>query len=162
MIAEVKKILESSKKAYRESIVVENEVIEDELLTIIGSAKYLLNRLEKQDVEREQRIKDGPRSESDEIERVHRRVRLWHNREHQYNHRILVAYMEISDNNKHSVSIHDLEKQTDINDSKKFIGHYNGMKMIAEKNHGKVFNELNGRVALWEPVADVVIEQFSV
>ena len=162
MIEEVKKILESSKKAYRESVVIDNEVIEEELLTIIGSAKYLLNKLENDQVDRENKLKSGIRSEADEIQRVHRRVRLWRDREHQYNHRILTAYMELSNNNKHSVSVFDLERQTGINDSQKFHSHFNGMKMIAEKNHGKVFSELDDRVLLWEPIADVVIEEFSV
>ena len=162
MIEEIKKILESSKKAYRESVVIDNEVIEEELLTIIGSAKYLLNKLEDDQVAREKKLKIGIRSEVDEIERVHRRVRLWRNREHQYNHKILTAYMKLSNNNKYSVSVSELEEQTGMNDSQKFYSHFNGMKMISEKNHGKVFNELDDRVLLWEPIADVVMEEFSV
>ncbi len=70
--------------------------------------------------------------------------------------------MKLSDNNKHFVNVTDLEKQTGMNDSKKFHSHFNGMKMIAEKNHGKVFNELDDRVVLWELVADVVIQEFSI
>ena len=162
MKQEIKKILDSSKKAYRESVVIENSVIEDELLTIIGSAQYLLNKLESDGEKRENKSYNSPRSEEEEIERVHRRVRLWRDREHQYNHKILSTFMKLSKNNRHSVSIDDLEKHTGMNDSKKFIGHYNGMKMIAEKNHGKVFDEYDGRVTLWGPVADIVIEQFHV
>jgi hypothetical protein len=34
------------------------------------------------------------------------------------------------------------------------------MKIISEKNHGKIFNEENGQVTLWEPIKDFVINQY--
>ena len=163
MLNEVKNILESSKKAYRESIVIENKIMEDELLTIIGNAQYLLNQLEGYEEKKQTRSGySGQRSESEEIERVTRKIRLWSKREHQFNYKILKAYMELSDNDKHSVSLDGLEKQSGINDSQKFFSHYNGMKLITEKNHGKVFDESDGSVVLWAPVAEVVIKEFRI
>ena len=51
------------------------------------------------------------------------------------------------------VSYTALRKEADIGSA--FITNYNQMKIIAEKNHGKVFEQVGDRVYLWENVKDV-------
>ena len=68
--------------------------------------------------------------------------------------------MKLSKNNKYPISVSLLETHSDINDSRKFISHFNQMKLISEKNHGKVFTEKNGQVALWEPIKDFIVSEF--
>ena len=40
-------------------------------------------------------------------------------------------------------------------------GNYNSMKDFGEKNHGKVFHEVDGYISLWEPIADFVIKEYK-
>lgn len=162
MIEVLNRILENSKESYRESIVIDNKLIEDNLLSIISDSKYLIDMLENS---KSTKVRDtmntDNRSESEEIERIHRRIPLWLNRPHQYNHKILVTYMMLSNQNETPISVSLLEKNCNIEDSSKFNSHYNGMKSISEKNHGKVFTEENNNVKLWEPISEFVINEFK-
>jgi len=35
------------------------------------------------------------------------------------------------------------------------------MKIISERNHAKVFDEMYGEVKLWEPVADFIVDLYK-
>ena len=35
------------------------------------------------------------------------------------------------------------------------------MKIISEKNNGKVFDEINGEVSLWKPISQFVIDEYN-
>lgn len=163
MINVVKKILNSAKKAYKESVILDNDVLEEELLTIITNSQNLLTQMEKEQELQEQKItqKDKTQQQFDEVERVFRRVPMWLEKPHQYNSKILSTFMAISKNNQIPVSIELLERSLGFHDSRKFLSHYNGMKNISAKNHGKVFEEEQGHIRLWEPVAEFIVYLFS-
>ena len=165
MIEVINRILENSKVAYRESIVTDSKLIEDKLLSIIGDSKYLIDMLENTKNLKTTRsrniMNNANRSEKEEVKRIHKRIPLWLSRPHQYNHKILVTYMMLSNNNATSISVSLLEKHSDIEDSGQFYSHYNQMKKISNKNHGKVFDEENGSVKLWEPISEFVINEFQ-
>lgn len=95
----------------------------------------------------------------DEIKKVKRKVPKWMKKTHQYNYKILEAYMTLSNNNLHPIHLDELEDYVDIGTV--FLGHYNGLKTISEKNHAKVFNEIDRMVKLWEPVAEFIMELFQ-
>jgi len=151
-------ILGDAKIAYKESIIISNEALEERLLSIIGNAKLLLNELQNSNKKVYHRIKDETEIKLNAIEKVKKRVPLWLTRPHQRNYKILVTYMALSENDRHSILLSLLEKNSGL-DSKEFTSHYNQMKSFAEKAHGKVFEEENGQVKLWKPIADFVIEQ---
>ena len=79
----------------------------------------------------------------DEIAKVKRKVPKWMKKTHQYNYLILKAFMDISDNNEHRVSVDELEEYVDIGQT--FLANYNNLKTISAKNHGKVFDEIDRR-----------------
>jgi len=153
-------ILEDAKIAYKESIIINNETLEERLLSIIGNAKSLLNELQHSNKKAYHQTKDETETKLNAIEKVQKRVPLWLTRPHQKNYKILVTYMALSENDKHSILLSLLEKNSGL-DSKEFTSHYNQMKSFAEKAHGKVFEEKNGHVRLWKPIAGFVIEQFK-
>jgi hypothetical protein len=153
-------ILEDAKIAYKESIIISNETLEERLLSIIGNTKLLLNELQNSNKKVNPQIKDETKIKLNAIEKVKKRVPLWLRRPHQRNYKILVTYMALSENNRHSILLSLLEKNSGL-DSKEFTSHYNQMKSFAEKAHGKVFEEENGQVKLWKPIADFVVEQFK-
>ena len=97
---------------------------------------------------------DNNEDYSDEIAKVKRKVPKWMKKTHQYNYLILKAFMDISDYNEHRVSVEELEEYVDIGQA--FLANYNNLKTISEKNHGKVFDEIDGEVELWEPVAEFI------
>jgi len=163
MINIVKKILNSSKKAYKESVIIENDLLEEELLLIITNTQLLLTEIENQEELKAQKAtqKDKTQQQRSEVERVFRRVPLWLEKPYQYNSKMLSTFMTLSKNNQIPVSIELLERSLGFNDSRKFLSHYNGMKNISAKNHAKVFEEEHGHIRLWEPVAEFIEYLFS-
>jgi len=154
----VKKILEDAKIAYKESIMIENDTLEAHLLSIIGNAQSILNNTitSKQNID----LKENSISKSSEVQKVHRKVPRWLKNPSQYNYKILTAFMTLSNNNTIPISISLLEKHSNLEDNK-FTSHFNQMKIISERNHAKVFDEVYGEVKLWEPIADFIIDLYK-
>ena len=158
MIEVVNSILDNAKIAYKVSVLIENEIIEEQLLSIMTNAKILLKEIGTK--ENLNKSKDILNNESDEIQRIKRRVPLWLTRQHQYNYKILSTFMKLSENNKFSIDTSLLEKHSGINDIVKFTSHFNQMKSSSPKSHGKIFIENNKQIKLWKPIEDFIISQF--
>lgn len=93
-----------------------------------------------------------------EIKKVKRRVPRWFKNPIQYNSTILNCFLELYDLN-HQITVHMLRNKCHVlND---FDGNYNQMKNFGEKNHGKVFEESNGIINLWEPVKEFILELYK-
>lgn len=161
MIHTLNQILEHSKKAYKESILIENQTLEDLLITIISDSKQLIEKMEQNTMKYSSKTRDiQPRTEDDEIQRVKARIPNWLKNPNQLNHKILVSFMELSHANQFKIPVSTLEKNCSL-DSKVFISNYNQMKMISEKNHAKVFAEENGEISLWKPVTQFIIDEYQ-
>lgn len=92
----------------------------------------------------------------DEVNKVQRRLRLWAKRQDQYNARILNAFLELKRKGKVVISEQDIYRQA--GSPVEFASNFSQMKIIAERNHGKVFDVLNDEVTIWPPVASAVAE----
>jgi len=156
----VNTILDETKLAYKESILIENKIIEDKLLSIMANAKLLLNELETVKLKKKKKYKQNENTQALEVEKVKRKVPLWLKKQNQYNYKILNTFMSLSNNNKHTISTRLLEMHCNI-DPKVFLSNYNLLKTVSEKNHGKVFSEKDGQVTLWEPIKEIVMEYFK-
>ena len=155
----INKILENSKKAYKKSILIGNEELEELLFSILTDSKKLSD--EDEDIKTKvKNIASQERTEDEEILRVKKKIPSWFSKPNQYNHKILVAYLKLSNNNEVPVSLIDLERECGLDNSYKFNSNFNQMKIMSYKNHGKVFTEENGIVTLWDPVADFIIEEY--
>lgn len=95
-------------------------------------------------------------SDSDEINKVTRRLKLWAKRPHQINSRILTAFLKLQ---KKGVSpITEEALIAAVGNEPSFSSNFLQMRISAEKNHGKVF-ELNGdQITIWPPVIPAVRE----
>ncbi|MUM77750.1 hypothetical protein GKC30_08895 [Pseudodesulfovibrio sp. F-1] len=93
-----------------------------------------------------------------EIQRVQTRVPRWFNNPSQINSRILIEFLSISDSGDRHVSIDELKKQCKI---KTFDTNFAQMKIFGERNHGKVFDVIDGKVTLWSPVKDFIKIEFD-
>jgi hypothetical protein len=139
-----------AKELYKHSIINDDEYAENELMKIIVTLSGITDK--KLEISNRGTVL----TEDSEIERVHRRVPKWIKKPLQINTMILNKYMEISANNENPVVLQTLEEAVGL-DSRKFFTNYTQMKIIAEKNHAKVFREEDGIVYLWEPVADFIV-----
>lgn len=156
----INKIIENSKQAYKKSILLGDEGLEDLLLSILTNSKKLLDEVEtKKNTNRNFPIIE--RTEEDEIKRVKRKIPNWFSKPEQYNHKILVAYLKLSNKNQYPVKLVDLEQQSGFKDKHKFKTNFNQMKTLSYKNHGKVFTEENGDISLWEPLADFIVKEYE-
>jgi len=160
MIEILNSILDNARIAYKESVLIDNEIIEEQLLSIMTSTKILLNEMKSNTDLNKPKIKDTVNNESDEIDRIKRRVPLWITRQHQYNYKILATFMKLSENNKFSIDVSLLEKHSGINDIVRFTSHFNQMKSSSPKSHGKIFIENNKQIKLWEPIKDFITSKF--
>ncbi len=94
----------------------------------------------------------------DEVFKVQNRIPRWFKNPHQINSRILIAYMELLENDK-SVSFHKLESS--CRSIETFQNNYVQMKSFGERNHAKVFEEAGSRITLWEPVRKFVKVEYD-
>lgn len=97
---------------------------------------------------------DSERLSIDEVTKVKRRLKLWSKRPQQLNTRILRTFLELERSKKNVTEAMLREKFNDESFDTNFVQ----MKNIAEKNHGKVFEQNGPIVTIWPPVEDAVRE----
>ena len=95
---------------------------------------------------------------SQDPNKTNRRVPRWFRNPSQYNSTILIGYLELAETNRR-VTVSML--RSNCNSISDFSGNYNQMKNFGEKNHGKVFEETNEVISLWEPVKNFILEQYN-
>ncbi len=93
-----------------------------------------------------------------EIKRIQRRVPRWFKNPTQINSRILIEFLTLSDRGNKQVNISDLKAKCNI---KEFDINFAQMKNFGKRNHGKVFDTINGKVELWLPVKDFVQNEYN-
>lgn len=95
-------------------------------------------------------------SNVEEVNKVQRRLKLWAKRPHQLNSRILTAYLKLE---KEGVSpITESALHDAVGKVPSFSSNLLQMRIIAEKNHGKVFHQSGATVMLWPPVVSAIRE----
>ena len=93
-----------------------------------------------------------------EIKKVQKRVPRWFKRPHQINSTILLSFLELSEQFD-DVTVEMLrDKCRNISD---FEGNFNQMKNFGEKNHGKVFELKSGKIYLWKPVEQFILDKYN-
>jgi len=152
-MSQIDETLALVKELHSHSIINSDDYYSEKLLQVI-IALSTLNITKDTDSE----LSNDEKLLQDEIEKVKRKVPKWMKKTHQYNYQILKAFMELSDNNANRIEVEALEKYVNIGQA--FLANYNNLKTISEKNHGKVFDEIDREVELWEPVAEFVEKIF--
>jgi len=151
-ITSINKIAE---ELYKYSIKNEDTYLEEKSLQIIKDINFI-DELSKESVS--SLVVEN--TQESEIKKVKRKIPLWMKRQHQYNYIILATYMKISHQNTQDVLLKDLEIESGLT-AILFYRHYNLMKNIFDKNHAKVFEEQEGSVCLWKPVAQYIESIFN-
>jgi len=93
-------------------------------------------------------------AEVNEVKKVRNRLRLWSRRPQQINARILTAFLNLRRSGMTHISEQSL--RSELPSDLPFYSNYAQMKIIADRNHGKVFETDGDQVSIWAPVeADV-------
>jgi len=92
-----------------------------------------------------------------EMNKVERRLKLWSrpDRQHQVNAKLLNLYLKLAERDE-QVTVDQFREA--YGDDAEFLQNYPQLKNISPKNHGKVFEEVNQVVSIWQSVEQYVIE----
>lgn len=100
---------------------------------------------------------------NEQITKVTKRVPTWFRKYfiglNPCNGTILVRFLELSSENSRCVNRYELEEA--CKSVSNFTTNYHNMRNMLPNNHGKVFEEINGEITLWKPVAEIVLEAYS-
>jgi len=102
-------------------------------------------------------------TEEYQIDKVHNKIPSWFkvNKQHQMNSRILLRFLKLQADNTY-VSFEDLKEQCVIDmPLDKFKSNYSQMINFGEKNNGKIFDDSDGYIKLWEPVEKFILSEYS-
>lgn len=91
-----------------------------------------------------------------EINKISRRLKLWAKRQHQENSKILNAYLQLKRSGATKITENDLKAA--IPENSQFESNFSQMKIIAEKNHGKIFDQYGEYIEIWKPVVSHIDE----
>ena len=95
-------------------------------------------------------------SDTQEINKVSRRLKLWAKRPTQINSKILNAFLKLERSGVSVITENDLKNE--LPEEGSFESNFAQMKIIAEKNHGKVFEQYGEKIVLWSPVVSNIRE----
>lgn len=90
-----------------------------------------------------------------EIDKINQRLPKWAVRQHQINAKILTLFLQLEEGYANITEQLLMEK---YDNQPEFYRNFIQMKVIAPKNHGKVFDVQNGIIKIWDPIKDVVEE----
>lgn len=96
------------------------------------------------------------KKDSIEINKVSRKLKLWAKRPKQINSKILNAFLKLERSGASVITENNLKDE--LLDEKTFESNFAQMKIIAEKNHGKVFEQYGENIVLWPPVVSNIRE----
>ncbi|WP_205618899.1 hypothetical protein [Spongiibacter marinus] len=94
-------------------------------------------------------------SDTSEINKVARRLKLWAKRKDQKNTQILMAYLDLRRSGQTTITESQLANA--VNDPA-FATNFIQMKIIADRNHGKIFDQRGELVTIWPPVEEIIGE----
>jgi hypothetical protein len=124
-----------------------------------GEIKFLPRKEKSKTKIRQRRNKDSNsiNDKEAEIDKVKRKVPRWLNNPHQINSRILISFMDLLKENDYVEYDQLYNRCIEI---ETFEKNFNQMKNFGEKNHGKVFDQIDEKVYLWKPVREFVTEEY--
>jgi len=95
-------------------------------------------------------------TEVDEINKVKRRLKLWAKRPYQINSRILTAYLKLERQGVSPITENVLNNA--VGGEPSISSNLLQMRISAERNHGKVFDQNGEKLTLWPPVVSAIRE----
>jgi len=121
----------------------------------------VISDLSELETDKLQAVEEGGLSkiEVEEVKKVTRRLKLWAKRPSQINSHILTAFLTLERDGVKKITEEEVKKL--LPDPAPFESNFAQMKIIAEKNHGKVFEQYGEEITLWPPIEKKVREYES-
>jgi hypothetical protein len=94
--------------------------------------------------------------EAKEIAKVTSRLKLWAKRPDNFNSNILTAYLRLKRSGVKKITEKCLKNE--LSKKMPFESNFAQMKIIADKNHGKIFEVYGGVITLWAPIEEQIHE----
>jgi hypothetical protein len=99
--------------------------------------------------------------EASEIKRVKNRIFRWFKNKDQINSKILYAYIKLYEKNN-VVQYDDLKNEVNISINISTFGtNFEQMKTIAPHNHGKIFEQKDNKVILWDKIEKIIWDYYN-
>ena len=128
--------------------------IEGDIIPLIESEKYTVKR----DITKQNDIQKQLKEKIEkEIIKVQNKIPRWFQNKTQINSKILYAFIEVY-LKKENVTVEDLEKESKV---ETFKSNYDQMRIIAPKNHAKIFEEIDGNVYFWKEVDEYIWNYYN-
>jgi hypothetical protein len=96
--------------------------------------------------------------ETQEIKKIERKISGWFLGTHQYNSRILYAFIKLYEQNNGVVTYGQLKKEANMTT---FKGNFDQMKNFGIKNHGKIFEQDGENIYLWKKIENIIWENYK-
>ena len=126
-------------------------------LIIVSDLKRMLNKQRSEPLQKPMSRKP---TDVEEVRKVNRRLKLWAGRQTQINSKILNAFLKLERSG--AAPIREIDLRNELPNEKSFESNFAQMKIIAEKNNGKIFEQYGENISLWSPVTDAVREYENV
>ncbi len=136
------------------AFLVSQEKPAEQVHAKIVSALVLLEQLQSGQATKHNNETEN--SISNEINKVSRRLKRWAKNPQQINSQILNAFLELEA--QASATITEAALRNAVNSDKPFDSNFAQMKIIAAKNHGKIFEQYGNEITIWPPVAELISE----
>ncbi len=140
------------------AFLIAKEMPAKEIHSTIIKGLIILSEVKKSITIKNTKESEHNQNETKEIKKVQSRLKLWSKPERQQNinSKILNAFLKLKQSGKeHITEINIKNELTDIDD---FKNNFDQMKNIAEKNHGKIFEQNRNYIEIWQPVSLFISE----
>lgn len=98
----------------------------------------------------------GTDEKQNEIQKVKRKLKKWAKNQHQINAKILTLFLQLE--RERGANITERMMMERYNNNPEFSTNFHQMKIIASRNHGKIFDVIDGDIKIWEPIKEAVEE----
>ncbi|AYQ56692.1 hypothetical protein MS2017_0974 [Bathymodiolus thermophilus thioautotrophic gill symbiont] len=138
------------------AFLIAKEAQAKEIHSTVIKGLIILSEVKKSITEKDIKEDKYSQSETDEIKKVERKLKLWSKEERQknINSRILNEFLKLKKYGNKDITETDIQnKLLDVED---FKSNFDQMKNIAEKNNGKIFEQNGDNIEIWKPVSKFV------
>jgi len=140
------------------AFLIAKEVPAKEIHSTIIKGLIILSEVKKSITIKKTQESEYNQNETNEIKKIKKRLKLWSKPERQQNinAQILNAFLKLKQSDKGYAT--EIDIQNELQNIDNFKNNFDQMKNIAEKNHGKIFEQNGNHIEIWKPVSLFVSE----
>lgn len=114
----------------------------------LGSGQSTIDKKDMNNLQKKKRQREK------EVKKLQKKLPMWAIRQNQINAKILTLFLKLE--SQGLTEITEAQLAIEYGNPSEFNRNFTQMKIIAEKNHGKVFDVVEGVIKIWEPARELV------